>query len=56
MNPDLVIICGPCTGKTTHVMEALALCRMAIAIATRRGIAALTANAAADSPPSALRP
>lgn len=31
MNSDLVIICGPSIGKTTHIMQTLALCRIAIA-------------------------
>lgn len=31
MNSDLVIICGPSIGKTTHIMQTLALCRTAIA-------------------------
>jgi hypothetical protein len=31
MNSDLVIICGPSIGKTTRIMQTLALCQIAIA-------------------------
>lgn len=31
MNSDLAIICGPSIGKTTRIMQTLALCRIAVA-------------------------